>query len=170
MSEEKTLDDFQNLLDRLNRIATNNKLPEAYRLRTKYYLEEIRDTIEHGETKLEKHFEERLNSFLSKLNQETKKVDNEEGKKKSPKRIRTLRDIIVLASASILGAVTTKLMDVYWLIPDFGYQLLAALIIIAIILVFAFILIFPIDEVIRWAESRRKSFKKARIEPSSSSV
>ena len=72
MPKNETLDDFQKLLDNLKSIETNEKIPETYRIKTRYYSKTIKDTIENGKTKLDKKFEDSLNGFFEEVQQKTK--------------------------------------------------------------------------------------------------
>lgn len=67
-----TLDDFQKLLDNLKNIETNEKIPETYRIKARYYSKTIKDTIENGKTKLDRKFEESLNEFFEEVKPKTK--------------------------------------------------------------------------------------------------
>jgi hypothetical protein len=72
MPKNETLDDFQKLLDNLKSIEVNDKIPESYRIKTRYYSKTIKDTIENGKTKLDKKFEDSLNEFFEEVQQKTK--------------------------------------------------------------------------------------------------
>jgi cation transport ATPase len=112
--------------------------------------------------------EKKIDEIIKKLNDLEKEVkrrkaessvesEKEEREKKAQKRVKSIRDAIMVGSASLLGAVTTKLMDVYWTMPNLTSRLIAALIIVLEVFLFAFLFAYPIDElIIRWEEKRRK--------------
>jgi hypothetical protein len=66
------LEIFQTWLEELTKIENNENIPEAYRLRSKYYLEEIRGFLIHGKNKFEEPFGDKILVFFSTVERFTK--------------------------------------------------------------------------------------------------
>lgn len=73
------LGQMQDLRDKLHMMNAYIGIPEAYTARVKFYIEEIRKTIEKGDIKLDEHFKQRLDNFFKLV--ESRKQEWEEFEK-----------------------------------------------------------------------------------------